>query len=116
MKGFSIFKVPKHQQFHVPYRYYDPVKADIAERKKRMQSQMAAEARNPKHSRAIREAIASSYARRSKEQRRMVTTRLLIMIVLLALIFSYVYNSPAVYYTLGLTAVFVVYMRRRGVL
>ena len=36
----SLFRLPKHQQFHIKPRYYDPVKEEIAERTERIREEM----------------------------------------------------------------------------
>lgn len=36
----SLFRLPKHQQFHIQPRYYDPVKEEIAERTERIKGEM----------------------------------------------------------------------------
>lgn len=43
MRFPSLFRTPKHQQFHVEPRYYDPVKEEIEERKIRFRQQMEGE-------------------------------------------------------------------------
>lgn len=39
MRFPSLFRLPKHQQFVIKPRYYDPVKEEIQERTERMQGQ-----------------------------------------------------------------------------
>ena len=36
----SLFRLPKHQQFHIKPRYYDPVKEEIQERTERIREEM----------------------------------------------------------------------------
>jgi len=35
-----LFRIPKHQQFHIQPRYYDPVKEEVKERIERIKQQM----------------------------------------------------------------------------
>ena len=36
----SLFRLPRHQQFHIKPRYYDPVKEEIEERTERIRGEM----------------------------------------------------------------------------
>lgn len=36
----SLFRLPKHQQFQIKPRYYDPVKEEIADRTERIREEM----------------------------------------------------------------------------
>ena len=36
----SLFRLPRHQQFHIKPRYYDPVKEEIEERTRRIKEEM----------------------------------------------------------------------------
>lgn len=40
MRFLSFFRTPKHQQFHIETRYYDPVKEELEERKRKIRQQM----------------------------------------------------------------------------
>ena len=40
MRFPSLFRLPKHQQFHIKPRYYDPVKEEIRERTERIREGM----------------------------------------------------------------------------
>lgn len=40
MRFPSLFRLPKHQQFRIQPRYYDPVKEEIKERTERIKEQM----------------------------------------------------------------------------
>lgn len=40
MRFPSLFRLPKHQQFRIKPRYYDPVKEEIKERTERIKEQM----------------------------------------------------------------------------
>lgn len=40
----SLFRLPKHQQFQIKPRYYDPVKEEIAERTERIREEMQGKA------------------------------------------------------------------------
>ncbi len=40
MRFPSLFRLPRHQQFHIQPRYYDPVKEEINERTRRIQEEM----------------------------------------------------------------------------
>ncbi|WP_462254347.1 hypothetical protein [Ekhidna sp.] len=44
MRFPSLFRLPKHQQFRIQPRYYDPVKEEIEERTERIKEQMDGEA------------------------------------------------------------------------
>ncbi|MEM6736195.1 MAG: hypothetical protein AAGC64_09640 [Bacteroidota bacterium] len=39
MRFPSLFRLPRHQQFHIQPRYYDPVKEEIKERTKRIREE-----------------------------------------------------------------------------
>lgn len=36
MKFPSVFKIPRHQRFHIEPRYYDPVKEEVEDRERRI--------------------------------------------------------------------------------
>lgn len=40
MRFPSLFRLPKHQRFHIEPRYYDPVKMEIKERTERIKQAM----------------------------------------------------------------------------
>lgn len=40
MRFPSLFRLPRHQQFRIQPRYYDPVKEEIKERTKRIEDEM----------------------------------------------------------------------------
>lgn len=40
MRFPSLFRLPKHQQFYIKPRYYDPVKEEIRERTERIKEEM----------------------------------------------------------------------------
>ena len=40
MRFPSLFRLPRHQQFHIQPRYYDPVKEEIKERTERIKQSM----------------------------------------------------------------------------
>lgn len=42
MRFPSLFRLPRHQQFQIKPRYYDPVKEEIEERTERIKSQLDA--------------------------------------------------------------------------
>ena len=42
----SLFRLPKHQQFHIKPRYYDPVKEEIKERTLRIREEMTGKENN----------------------------------------------------------------------
>ena len=47
MRFPSLFRLPRHQRFHIQPRYYDPVKEEIEERTERIKDEMkSGEARN----------------------------------------------------------------------
>jgi len=41
MRFPSLFRTPRHQQFHIEPRYYDPVKEEIKERTERIKQEMS---------------------------------------------------------------------------
>lgn len=43
MKFPSVFKIPRHQRFHIEPRYYDPVKEEIQDREKRIIAEINAQ-------------------------------------------------------------------------
>ena len=43
MRFPSLFRLPRHQQFHIQPRYYDPVKEEIKERTERIKKSMDGE-------------------------------------------------------------------------
>ena len=48
-----LFRIPKHQQFHIKPRYYDPVKEEVKERTERIKLQMEDNRHGDYHSKKI---------------------------------------------------------------
>ena len=49
MRFPSLFRLPKHQQFRIQPRYYDPVKEEIRERTERIKEKMEGSETNEYH-------------------------------------------------------------------
>ena len=53
MRFPSLFRLPRHQQFRIQPRYYDPVKEEIRERTERIKEQMEGSDTRESHSTKI---------------------------------------------------------------
>lgn len=107
MKIPSLTKIPTHQKFNYAPRFYDPVKEEIAERTRRIKSQMGD---NPES--GYRSTIRQAFHRRSKETQQSNITQLLIIFLLVGTFFGYIYYGNAVLYiTLALLS-FYIFVKR----
>jgi len=91
--ALKFFNLPKAKQFHIPYRYYDPIKEEREERERRVRDELGlrVEGEDPGlYYRAnikgqFRRAMKSA-SRTSSDARRKSNTRLLFLIMILALL------------------------------
>lgn len=98
MRFPSLFRLPRHQQFHIQPRYYDPVKEEIKERTERIKQSMEGKDNGEYQPAQI------SFKRRSKSAAPSTSMiQLLIAALLGALILGWLeYGSQVFYYILWL--------------
>ncbi|MGB3848745.1 MAG: hypothetical protein WA958_02160 [Tunicatimonas sp.] len=102
MKIPSLTPLPRHRRFHIEPRYYDPIKEDIAVRTSRIEQEIRQVSSSAEqHRRSLEGAFGRSAQHRSQ---RASGLQFLIMLILFALIFGYIYYGNVVFYALILTA------------
>ena len=102
MKIPSLTRLPRHRRFHIEPRYYDPIKEDIAVRTSRIEQEIR-QVSSPaaQHRRSLEGAFGRSAQQRSQSASGL---QFIIMLVLFAVIFGYIYYGNVVFYALILTA------------
>ncbi len=103
MKLPSIIKIPAHNRFHYEPRYYDPIKEEIEERRKRIRQQMEAE-QAAGHLFQPRARIEGAFTRRvtSADSDNSALLRLTIMALLMGATVGYLFwGNIAVYISAG---------------
>ena len=101
MKIPSLTRLPNHQRFRFEPRYYDPVKEDIAERTSRIEQEIR---QVSSHESTGRRSLNGAFARRTHQARSASVLQFVIMVVLFAIIFGYIYFGNAALYVLILIA------------
>lgn len=96
----NFFHTPKPKQFSFRPRFYDPEKEDFEQREQRIKEELGIATEKTYDGKSYRERIRGSFrnhggsnTKTSEDARRSQNTRLIIMIVLLALIFYFVFYS-----------------------
>ena len=96
----SFFHTPKPKQFNFRPRFYDPEKEDFEQREQRIKEELGIATEKPYDSKSFRDRIRGSFRNQGRNQsktsedlRRSQNTRLIFMIIILALIFYFVFYS-----------------------
>ena len=96
----NFFHTPKPKQFKFSPRFYDPEKEEFEQREQRIKEELGIAIEKTFDGKSYRERIRGSFrhqgrsnSKTSDEARRSQNTRLIIMIVVLALIFYFVFYS-----------------------
>lgn len=96
----NFFHTPKPKQFNFRPRFYDPEKEEFEQREQRIKEELGIATEKTFDGKSYRERIRGSFrhqggsnSKTSYEARRSQNTRLIIMIVVLALIFYFVFYS-----------------------
>jgi hypothetical protein len=90
--GLRFFHLPKHKQFNMPYRFYDPDKERMQEREERIRQELELEKSGESggYHANIKGQFRSATHKRSRtidEARRNMNRRLLYIIIILAILF-----------------------------
>src|SRR5690554_5824267 len=93
MKIPSIARIPKHQKFNYAPRFYDPIKEDIAQRREIIKRGLDKNLPLDHQS-----AIQNAFSRRRTANKKANLTQLLMIILLLATFFGYIYYGNLVLY------------------
>lgn len=99
MKIPSLTKIPSHQKFKYEPRFYDPIKEEIAERTKRIKSQM-----NGDFDSGYGSTIRQSFKRRSRENQQSNITQVLIILLLVGTFTGYFYYGNVAFYIIMVLA------------
>lgn len=93
MKIPSISRIPKHQQFNYTPRFYDPIKEDIEQRKESIRKELD-KSLSPNYQSSIHNA----FRRRRVASNQSNIIQLLLIMLLLATFFGYIYYGNMVLY------------------
>ena len=104
MKIPSLTPIPKHQKFKYEPRFYDPIKEDIEQRTERIRRTMG---ENPNLSSNYSSNIHHAFSRRTSENKQSNITQLVVIMLLVATIFGYIYYGNAVLYLIIPVAVYI---------
>jgi type VI protein secretion system component VasF len=118
MKIPSLLRTPKYQRFHLEPRYYDPVKEELQEREARIrQSMLADKIRNEENTIRENSSLHGSFTRQRSSRKGSATyTQIVIMLLLSALIFGYIYlGDVALYTVVGISSV-LLYLKMKRIL
>ncbi|WP_053406829.1 hypothetical protein [Persicobacter sp. CCB-QB2] len=112
----SLFKTPKHQQFHIKPRYYDPVKEYVEERRRVVASQMKEEADGDKdrYSANIRAGFDRSRGKATSPKAGMAQGLMVVGLTVTMAIYWF-YGDWALYF-FGIFIAAYIYMKVKGIL
>lgn len=96
--GMKFFHMPRSKQFHMPYRFYDPRKEEMAEREARIKAELGIKEEGEENKTssgryhgsikgAFRQGLSQS--RFAQQQRRKSNIRVVVILILLALLVFY---------------------------
>lgn len=106
MKFPSILKIPNYQRFNYEPRYYDPIKEDIDERRKKIRRRLDADKGRKQSSRSK---IEGSFTRRAQREENAGFIRLIVAALLFGGVVGYLYyGNIALYLTLTAVLVYLV--------
>ena len=101
MKFPSIFKLPRHQRFHMEPRYYDPVKEELQERERRIIAEINAQKKAGTYMPGSR--ISGSFSRNAAQKDESGLMRFVIATLLFGGAVGYLYfGILAIYAAFGL--------------
>lgn len=118
MKIPSLLRTPKYQRYHIEPRYYDPVKEELQEREARIkQSMLADNTRNKENTISKNSTLHGSFTgRRTSRKGSASFAQMIIMLLLSALIFGYIYlGDVALYTVVGISSV-LLYLKIKRIL
>ena len=98
MRFPSLFRTPRHQQFHIQPRYYDPVKEEIQQRVERIKQEMEGKAPDDDYRPSI------EFKRQIRKSRSATSLQMIIALGLAALVFGWLELGNDVFYYLFLVA------------
>lgn len=108
MKIPSLTRIPNYRKFSFEPRYYDPIKEDIEVRTSRIKQELRQHAGTSfDHSSGIH----GAFARRESDNRSSNLLQVIIMVVLFAFFFGYLYFGNSIFYILLLAVPIYVYFR-----
>ena len=107
MKLPSISKIPKYQRFSYTPRFYDPIKEDIEERTERIRRDLE------NNSTSTESSFRNAFRRKSATDRKSNITQVLLIMLLLATFFGYIYYGNEVIYLFVVIIPFYVLMRKK---
>jgi len=116
MKIPSIFRLPRHQRFDIQPRYYDPIKEEIEEKRKKARRMIELRKKQglPAQVRPG-DRIEGAFQRRAPVKDNSTSLRLGLAAVLFGGTVAYLYfGNLAIYVTLGVAMLFLVMKRLRG--
>lgn len=94
MRFPSLFRTPRHQQFHIKPRYYDPVKEEIEERVARIRQEVEGEMPDSSYRSSI------SFKRKTKRTQSASFLQLVIAVLLGGMIFGWLEIGNDIFYYL----------------
>ncbi|MEO1254283.1 MAG: hypothetical protein AAFY41_05290 [Bacteroidota bacterium] len=109
MRFPSLFRLPKHQQFRIQPRYYDPVKEEIRERTERIKEEMEGKESGDYKPSKI------NFKRKKASQRSSSFTQLMIAASLGALIFGWLEYGNEIFqvYSIIILGVYLIYRLKK---
>ncbi|TRX49824.1 RnfABCDGE type electron transport complex subunit D [Fulvivirga sp. M361] len=116
MKLPTLFRTPKYQKFHIEPRYYDPIKEEMDKRTEAIRSELnsgAQEINRPGYSSRI---SGSFRTKKSASTGSATIMQLVIMALLIAVIFGYLYLGNTALYIFALVSSVLVYLKMKRIL
>ncbi len=101
-----LFKIPRHQQFHIKPRYYDPIKEEIKERTERIKQRVDNNETKDYQPGSI------SFKRKTKSATNASLTQLGIATLLGALAIGWLYLGSDVFYYIAWVAILLYFIYR----
>lgn len=116
MKLPSFFRTPRYQRFHIEPRYYDPVKEEIDKRTEAIRRELGTgndELDRPGYGSRI---AGSFRTRKSASTGSATITQLVIMVLLVAVIFGYLYVGNMALYIFALLSSVLIYLKMKRII
>ncbi len=117
MKFPSLFKISRHQRFHIEPRYYDPVREEIDARTSQIRAELRQEENDPdgdfSHSSSR---ISGAFTRRASRRSGMNMMQLVILLLLIGLIMGFWYFGNIAVYVILILSSLLLYLKVKRIL
>lgn len=116
MKIPSIFRIPRHQRFEIQPRYYDPIKEEIEEKRKKVRRTMELRKKQGLSEKPhYGERLEGAFQRHAPRKDNSSTIRFGLAIMLFGGAVAYLYfGNIALYIVAGLAMLFLIVKKLRG--